>query len=277
MALAGGVVLVGAGWWYLAGLVLNDTVTGQVMASPSADNPYGVTLDRVWDLTREWTGHTYRTYWFHHFNYEAPKGSPFFYLPGYIGALGMLGLGVAAFRLRRTLLSAEQPVLRQCAFLVALVFALYLPLLVVDLKHWFDGAGFSMTGGRYLLPAYAGVAVLLIVGLRELIAERVQPVVFTGLAALAAFFCWKIWTGNYVHRYYGDKKASWETIFHNMSFDRPEFVTATSLRIAMGLLFASLIAAALCVAFGTRPPREGARVALRPPALRRRRERAEAA
>jgi hypothetical protein len=276
MALAGGVVLVGAGWWYLGGLIFNSTLTGEV-AGPVADSDAApFTLGHTWSLAREWTGYTYRTYWFHHYWYEAPRSSPIYYLPGFIGALGALGLGLLAWSLRRTFLSRENPLLRQAAFLVLLALALYVPLLVVDLRHWYDGQGFSMTGGRYLLPAYAGVAALLVVGLRELFAERTQPVVFSALAALSALFCWKVWTVNYVHRYYGDSKASWQTIFRNMSFDRPEFVTATTLRVAVGLVFASLLGAVVCVAAGSRPPREGA-VARGRAGLRRRRARAKTA
>lgn len=269
MALAGAVVLVGAGWWYLGSLIVNDTVTGQVGEVAKGDAG-GFTISSAWDLAKSWTGFTYRTYWFHHFWYEAPKGSLYFYLPGYVGTLGMLGLVTLVWRRRRTLLAPERPLLRQAVFMVLLALAFYVPLLLLELRHWYDGQGFSMTGGRYLLPAYAGVATLLVAGLRELFDRRAHPLVFSGLALLGALMCWRVWTGNYVHRYYGGKDASWQTIFHNMSFDRPEFVTATSLRVAVGLIFASLAGAALAVVVGHLPPGARNRVRLGRPALRRR-------
>ena len=44
-------------------------------------------IGQAWAWAREWTGLTYRTYWFHHFWYEAPRSSIRFYLPAIIGTL----------------------------------------------------------------------------------------------------------------------------------------------------------------------------------------------
>jgi hypothetical protein len=276
LGLAAAVVLVGAGWWYIGGVVVNETITGKVNSPPTADTSTPFTPGEVWTLVKAWTGYTYRTYWFHNFWYEAPRNSPYFYIPAYIGAMGFLGLGMLAFRRWRELLSPERPLVRQLVLLVVLVFALYLPVLAVDIKHYYDGQGFSMVAGRYLMPAYAGVVVLLIAALRELFDRRAQPVVFSALAVLAAAFGWKVWTANYLYRYYGTEADSWSTLFRRMSFDRPEFVNATTLTIAMALLFASLLAALACVVAGHLPPGAGARVAAKLP-RRRRRGPAEAA
>jgi hypothetical protein len=267
---AGAVVLVAAGGWYAFNLIAHGTLTGAVgdeAAGAVAGGPQA-TLDNLWAWTKQWTGFTYRTYWFHHFWYEAPKGSVIFYLPGYIGAVGLLGLGMLAVRRGRELFSPERPLVRQVAFLAICALALYVPLLYVDIQHQLDGKGFSMTGGRYLLPAYAGVATCLVVGLRELISRRAQPVVFAGLAALGAWFCWSVYTKNYLHRYYGDEKQSLDTLLRNMSFDRPEFVTPTTLRVTFALILLSLLAAAVAVGVGNLPPGAADRLRARLPARR---------
>ena len=253
---AGAVILVAAGGWYLFNVIEHGTLTGAVGDEAAGAVPGGVqaTLDNLWAWTKQWTGFTYRTYWFHHFWYEAPKGSVLFYLPGYVGVVGMLGLAMLAARRWRSLFAADRPLLRQVTFLAICALALYVPLLYVDIQHQLDGKGFSMTGGRYLLPGYAGVATCLVVGLRELIARRAQPLVFSGLAVLAGWFCWSVYDRNYLHRYYGDENQSWDTLLRNMSFDRPEFVTPTTLRVTFALIVLSLLAAAASIVVGNLPP-----------------------
>jgi hypothetical protein len=259
--LALGVIAVLAGWWYVRSLALYGTVTGYT-SSPVPPNPNStpLTLSHAWDLARQWTGITYRTYWFHHFNYEAPRAAPQFFVPLFLGVLGMLGLGTMAVRMRRRLMSPEEPLLRQCIVLVAAVMAVYLPVMWTDIQRNSHGGGFFLTGGRYLLPAYGAVAVLFVVGLRELIARRAQPIALSGLAVFAAWFCWRTWTVNYAWRYYGDKypnrplgqpRDGWHELFRRMSFDRPEFITPTTLTIAMILMVLSLLAAAVAVAYGS--------------------------
>lgn len=255
-AVALGVVALLAGWWYVRSLVVYGSLTGAT-GTDAAGAPVEATLGDYWNWVKEWTGFTYRTYWFHHFFYEAPRGSVLFYVPGYVGLLGMLGLGTYAFRARRELLSPRRPRLRQAVLLTIGALALYLPLLWVDIQHRLDGAGFSMQGGRYLLPGYAGVVVLLIMGLRELVRPRAQPVVFTGLAMLAAWFMWKTYSTNYLYRYYGNADTPWGELFRHMSFDRPEFITPATIRILIGLMVASLAAAVVALVGGTRPPRSG--------------------
>jgi predicted membrane protein DUF2142 len=266
-AVAGAVVLAGAGWWYAYVRLKYGDVTGATTSiGGHAKQP--VTLDTIWTLTKSWTGYTYRTYWYHHFIYEAPRSWILYYLPAFVGAAGMGGLAMLGVRRRRELFSPEHPLLRQVAFLTIAALALYVPILTVDIRHFINGDGFQMTGGRYLVPAYAGVATLLVVGLREIVRDRAQPAVFAGLAALAAWFGWSVYVRLYAHRYYGDSKTSWRETFHRMSFDRPEFVTATTLRIAMALTFLTLASAAIAVVVGNLPP--GARARLRRGAARRR-------
>jgi hypothetical protein len=268
---AGIAIAVLAGWWYAYNLIEHGTLTGAVAESGKSSSPTPLTLDNLWTWTKQWTGFTYRTYWFHHSWSEAPRNASYFYLPGYVGLVGMAGVALLVARCRRDLLTTDRPLLRQALLLTITAVALYLSFLWVDIGHVRNGSGFSMTGGRYLLPAYAGVATLLVAGLRELVSRRAQPLVFSGLAAVAAWFCWSVYTRSYVHRYYGDDLQPWRTILRNMTFDRPEFVTVTTLRIAMALIFLTLVAAVVSVVAGNLPPgaRERLRTVRRPRAARR--------
>ena len=54
---------------------------------------------------------------------------------------------------------------------------------------------------------------------------------------------WTVWWDIYVHRYYGD--AGWGELFRRMSFDRPEFVTQTTIWIGMLATLAAFAAFAV--------------------------------
>lgn len=264
--LAALVVLVGAGWWYLRAFIVYGNVSSTVPPVQGAPGtPAG--LGDLWNYTKEWTSLVYRTYWYHHFWYEATPQARYFHVPLYAGMGAGVGLIVLALRNWRRPFDADRPLLRQTLLLVLSTLVLYLPILALDLKHFVDGLGFSLPGGRYLLPAFPAVAVLAVAGARELTPRRLQPFVFAGAAAVAAYFCWTVWVREYVHRYYGEEEASWQERLTNMSFDRPEFVTATTLRIAIALTFLCLLAWAVAIVVGTLPAdvRQRLRRALRRP------------
>jgi hypothetical protein len=104
----------------------------------------------------------------------------------------------------------------------------------------------------------------MILGVRQLTPARVRPLVYAGAALLAAYFCWVVWLREYVNRYYGLPETGWGERLRNMTYDRPEFVTATTLRIAIALLFLSLLASAAAVVVGNLPPAARERLRRRP-------------
>jgi hypothetical protein len=112
------------------------------------------------------------------------------------------------------------------------------------------------------------VAVLFLLGVRALVGRREQ-LAMGAIAVVAAAFCWKAWTENYVFRYYGSggphhalslPPGGWHELFRRMSFDRPGIVTATSLEIVFLLALASLAGAAVLAVLG--PRRAGAEPSL---------------
>jgi 4-amino-4-deoxy-L-arabinose transferase-like glycosyltransferase len=253
-AIALGVVVLAAGWWYVRSLIVYGAVTGQT--TQVVPHGSGEPLSHLFSLVSEWTRLTYRTYWWHFYWWEAPRNSIWFFLPYAVGAVGGLGLLLAVWRSRRTLLAAREPVLRQVILLVLAIFILYVPPLAADVLRRLNGTGFILVAGRFLLPAYPAAAILLVVGVRQLFRGRLLPWACGIVMALAAAFCWKIYVDTYVHRYFGD--AGWGELFRRMSFDRPEFVTPTTYTIAAIVMAVSLagFVAALAVPWWQRRRRE---------------------
>jgi hypothetical protein len=172
------------------------------------------------------------------------------------------------WRRRRALLSGSDPLVRQANLMIAAILILYLPPLGTDILRRFNGEGFILVAGRFLLPAYPAAVALLLIGLRELVPRRFMAWACGALVAVSAAFMWTVWWDTYVHRYYGD--AGWSELFRRMSFDRPEFVTQTTLWIALIAALAAFAAfAGLVLARALRdrrPPRPEVVPAATPPA-----------
>ena len=132
--------------------------------------------------------------------------------------------------------------------LVAAPLSLYLSFLLVDLQRRTDGAGFYVNGGRYLLPAYAAVATLLVIGLGYLVQRGARPLVFAAVAGLATYFSWRVLEVNYLHRYFGDESIG--ELLRRLTYDRPEFITRGTLWVLLVLIAVSLAAFAVVLARG---------------------------
>jgi 4-amino-4-deoxy-L-arabinose transferase-like glycosyltransferase len=228
-AIALGVVAVLAAWWYVRSLIVYGSATGQT--TQVVPHGSGEPLSHVFSIAAEWTKLTYRTYWWHFYWWEAPRNTVWFYLPYAVGAVGILGLLMAGWRFRRTLLAVREPLLRQVILMVLAILVLYVPPLAADVLRRLNGTGFILVAGRFQLPAYPAAAALLVIGLREVFRRRLLPWACGAVMVLASVFCWHVWTDTYVHRYFGD--AGWGELFRRMSFDRPEFVTPTTYWLAL--------------------------------------------
>ena len=87
--------------------------------------------------------------------------------------------------------------------MVAAVLILYLPPLATDILRRFNGEGFVLVAGRFLLPAYPAVVALVLIGLRQLVPRRYFAWACGALVGLAAAFYWTVYWDTYVHRYFG--------------------------------------------------------------------------
>jgi hypothetical protein len=246
--IAAAVVLVVAGWWYVRSRIVYGSSTGAVSAAGGAGGT--ATLSDLISWAKEWTGLAYKTYWWHYQWYEAPVHTFWYYLPALVGSVGILGLLGAAWSDRRHLFDPANPRLRQIIVMVAAALSLFLSFLVVDLQRRVDGAGFYVSGGRYLLPAYAAVVTLLVVGLLHLVKRSAVPLVFGALAALATYFSLRVFEINYVNRYFGHEGIG--ELLRRVSFDRPSFVTPATLGVLLGLMVMAFAAFTVVTARGAR-------------------------
>ena len=181
--------------------------------------------------------------------FEAPTSrSPWLYVPMIVGGMGMAGLARIVWARRRTLLSPDDPLLRQVVLMVLATLIVIVPFLGVDVMRRVDGLGFMVNGGRYLLPAYGAVAVLLVLGVRGLVGERLLTPALVGVSAIATLFSLRVYDFHYVNRYYGYEDPA--ELLRRLSFDRPEIVTPATIAIVMVLAGAAAVGAWLLALAG---------------------------
>ena len=75
VALAAGLVLVLAGWWYIRSRIVYGSTTGAAASATTGEGGFPGLGDLL-SWTKEWTGLTYRTYWWHYIFFSAPGPSP---------------------------------------------------------------------------------------------------------------------------------------------------------------------------------------------------------
>lgn len=255
-AVAAGVVVVLIGWWYVYARLEYGTFTGEVASAGgprtllAALEPLAgavpvaaASLGDYFTWTRGWLTDVYKTSWFHYLNHEAPRGRWFYFLPLGLIALCSLGLAGLLWSLRASWRDPARPLVRQLAVLAVAPLTLIVPFLLRDLARKADGLDFLNAAGRFAFPAYPGVVVCALCALLWLFRREAQALVVGALVALSALFCAVVWKSEYFDRYFGH--ASFGEQLRRMSFDRPTFITQTSLTIWIVLTLATL--AALCV------------------------------
>jgi hypothetical protein len=264
--LASALVLVLVGWWYVYSWIDYGSLTGEVKAALGEPRTLLAALDPVaaplaaaslgdyFGWTRSWLADAYKTGWFHYLNFESPRGRWFYFLPGALIALCSLGLAGLLWSLRRRWREPGAPLVRQLALLAIAPLTLILPFLLRDLSRKSDGLEFLNAAGRFVLPSYPAAVVCAVCALLWLFRREAQALVIGAVVALSAWFCALVWSDNYFDRYFGE--ASFGEQLRRMSFDRPTFITQTSLTVWIALTLATLVAlAALLVVHGRRERR----------------------
>ena len=189
----------------------------------------------------EWFSRTYQTYWWHYLYFEAPKPMTAWYLLPLAGlAVGVAGVARAMWLVRDRLLDPGDARLRQMLLLLAAAVAVVLPFLSVDLVRRADGLQFFASGGRYLIPAFPGVAVLFVAGLAAMFRGRVLTIALAVSAGLMAVLSFRVYDFEWLNRYFGHVDRG--ELLERLAFDRPEFVTPTSIGLCAVLCVATLIA-----------------------------------
>lgn len=252
---AAGVLAVPLLGWYAWSKVAYGSFTGEVLVSGVATStPTGATdgygLSDLYQSSRAWFADIYRTGWFHFFTYEAPRGKFVYYAPGALiitGGLAAVGFALQAWR---TLLDPRDARLRQAVLCLGACVALTLPFWRLDMIRASHDLGPLVNGGRFLLPAYPALVVILTLGLDWLFSERAKRFAFAAIGAGSFLLVVYVWHVHWVARYYGD--GSWGERFRRMSFDRPEFVVPATYWAAVVLILATMGAFALLMLRGER-------------------------
>jgi Predicted membrane protein (DUF2142) len=246
-----GLVLLLAGPWYLRAALLYESPTGATTSVTGSGSGDPASLGNLFTWAKEWTGLTYRTYWWHYNPPETPGASPSKFIPALFGALGCLGLVRLAWLERRSLFDRTRPVLRQSALLALAVLAFWIPFMVVDLMRRAHGQVFYLTGGRYLLPAFAGVAVLMLLGIGQLVRQEAERLVLWTIGASALVFGAFVYEKYSLDHYIGTEDPG--DILRRMTFDRAPIVTSGFIVFVSVVALAALIGFAIMVARSDRP------------------------
>jgi 4-amino-4-deoxy-L-arabinose transferase-like glycosyltransferase len=169
-----GLALALSGWWFVRNQILYGDITGtavhlQVMGRTPRSLPY------PWSaILAEFNGLRY-SFWalFGWFNVLAPD--PFYWILDGLAILGLAGFVVFSIRsLRHSPRSTRE---------IVVLLIVWLGLVAVALLRWTIMALASQ--GRLLYPAFAAIALILVVGWAELVPRRIRRPL--GIAALAVW------------------------------------------------------------------------------------------
>jgi 4-amino-4-deoxy-L-arabinose transferase-like glycosyltransferase len=246
-----GLVLLLAGPWYLRAALVYESATGATTPLTGSGSGEAASLGNLFSWAKEWIGLTYRTYWWHYNFPETPGASVSKFIPALFGALGALGLLRLAWLQRRSMFDRTSAVLRQSTLLVLAVLAFWIPFMIVDLIRRTNGQPFFATGGRYLLPAFAGVAVLLLLGIGQLVRQEAERLVLWTIGASALVFGGFVYLKYSLDHYIGTEDPG--DILRRMTFDRAPVVTQGFIVFVVVAAFAALVGFVIMTVRSERP------------------------
>src|SRR5581483_548250 len=128
-----------------------------------------------------------------------------FWLPAVGIGIVAAGFALLVARTRHTLLRPQGFELRTVLLIVLTALVLFFPPWALDTLRGLRGLPFDTQQGRFLTPAYPGLAVVAVVSLRELPSRwrRVYPAVVGVFVAAAFVFYWHTWFVWVLQRFYG--------------------------------------------------------------------------
>lgn len=248
------VVLVG--WWYVYLLIKTHSILGETPSLTSGGH-HGPGVLHAPAIAAHWLSQVYRSYWFDYLSYEVHTGNVWFWLP--LIGIGVVFAGVLVLLWRRWRGSGvrSSPELGQVLLLTLAALVLVVPPFALDTYRAVRGLPFTAEQGRYLLPAYPGLAVIAVVALRELLVrhKRAFVAVIGALVAGAFVNYWHTWIVWVLERFYGPIHGHWLRALWHASFDKPTFVTQNSLAAVLLAALLSFAAAAVFTTVGAWPGR----------------------
>lgn len=227
-----------AGWWYVRLVIVTHSPLG-ARGSLTAGGVHGPGILHAPALAWQWVSDVYRSYWFDYLSYEVRTEDVWFWLP--VAGMVVLVPGLILFlrRSRRTLRRPQGFELRTVWLVILTALLLVIPPLALDVVRGAKGLPFDAEQGRFLTPAYPGLAVTAVVALRELTgwSKRLFPICLATLVAAAFVFYWHTWIVWVLERFYGPVDGHWLRALRHASYDKPNLVTqgwlATMLIVAL--------------------------------------------
>jgi hypothetical protein len=237
-----GIPAVVAGWWYVRLLIVTHSILGE-RGSLTAGAGHGPGILHAPSIAWQWIASVYRGYWFDYLVYEVRIQDIWFWLPLVGIVIVAAGFGPLVWRRRRTLLRPQGTELHVVLLITLTALLLVLPPLALDTLRGIKGLAFNTQQGRFLTPAYPGLAVIAVLSLRELTGgrRRAFPVAVGVFVAGAFVLYWHTWFVWVLERFYGAIDGHWLRAFLHASYDKPAFIT-------QGVLAAILIAALVAFA-----------------------------
>jgi Dolichyl-phosphate-mannose-protein mannosyltransferase len=266
---ASAVTAVLAGWWYVVLLIETGSplgtegpvATGNASPPIAAVQLWFVDLDAAWN----WIQSAYYSYWVFQFPYEVGPLDGWELVPLGAAAVGLVGLVLLLKRTRGTLWDPARPLLRQTIALGAAPVGITVPFFLLGMRRNYEGLAFLVPTGRFSLAAYAAVATLFVVALRELVRgrHRAQYVVVGSAVAISLAYyvhTYAVWG---LERYYG----SFDGILDRAIWDKPTWVTQGFLEALMVVGALSAVGALAAVIIGCRRTTQtGTAISARPSA-----------
>jgi hypothetical protein len=204
-----------------------------------------------------WISQVYRSYWIDYNSYEVRSIDIWFWLPIIAICIVLVGLALLIRRLRGTLTAPDAPQLRQVVVLATPALILFIPPFALDVLRGLEGLAFTTMQGRFLTPAYPGLAVIGVLSIRELTrrAPGVFPVALAASVAAGFVLYWHTWIVWVLERFYGAVHGHWLRALLHASYDKPNFITQNSLAVLMVLALLLFVAAYAVTLWGAWPRR----------------------
>lgn len=240
------------GWWYVRLVKDTGSILGARANLTGGTNSHGPGLLHAPAIAWNWLTQIYRSYWFDYLSYEVVHQDIWFWLPMF--GIVVLGAGFVLYvaRHRSDLTAPGRPQLRQSLVLALAALVLLVPPFLLDVLRGTEGLQFTAMQGRFLTPAYPGLAVIAVIALRELTRgmRRAFPWILASVVAGAFVFYWHTWIVWVLERFYGPIDGHWLRALWHASFDKPTFVTQSSLAAALLGAMALFVAAYVITIWG---------------------------
>jgi hypothetical protein len=242
-----------AGWWYVRLVIVTHSILGQRGSLTAGQGAHGPGILHLPWVAGQWLAAVYRGYWFDYLTYEVRTQDIWFWLPVVGMVIVAAGFVMLLIRSRRTLLKPAGFELRGVLLITLGALVLLVPPWALDTLRGVQGLPFNTQQGRFLTPAYPGLAVIAVIAVRELTrsGRRAFPAAIAVLVAADFVFYWHTWFIWVLQRFYGAIDGHWLRALRHASYDKPAFITQTSLAAILIVAILAFLSAYLVTVCGS--------------------------